>query len=33
MRKRYGITWKKIEIEHKQLGHLHVTFGSIYTIL
>ena len=35
--KRYGITWKKIEmtltIGHKQLGHLHVTFGSIYTIL
>ena len=37
MIKRYEITWKKIEMTltfgHKQLGHLHVTFGSIYTIL
>ena len=37
MSKRYGITLKKIEmtltIGRKQLGHLHVTFGSIYMIL
>ena len=37
MSKRYGITLKKIEmtltIGRKQLGHLHVTFGSIYIIL
>ena len=39
MSKRYGITWKKkkneitLTIGHMQFGYLHVTFGSIYSIL